>query len=73
MGVMKISSIITGVILFLYSIVGLLQLWTSFMSWENFVRISITAAVIVVVVVGISLLYREYIESSELKKDNFID
>lgn len=36
-------------------------------------NISITAAIIVIVAVGISLLYREYIESSELKKDNFID
>lgn len=73
MGTMKIASIMTGVILFLYSILGLLQLWTSFMSWENFIRVSITAAVIVIVSVGISLLYREYVESTELKKDNFID
>jgi len=36
-------------------------------------NISITAAIIVIVAVGISLLYHEYIESSELKKDNFID
>jgi uncharacterized membrane protein YqhA len=73
MNVMKFASIITGIILFIYAILGLIQLWTSFMSWDNFVRISITAAVIIVVTVGISLLYREYIESTELKKDNFID
>jgi multisubunit Na+/H+ antiporter MnhG subunit len=70
---MKTASIITGAILFLYSILGLIQLWTSFMSWENFAKISITAAVIIIVAVGISLLYREYIETTEFKKDNFID
>ncbi|NKQ40723.1 MAG: hypothetical protein HF962_04050 [Sulfurovum sp.] len=70
---MKIASIITGVVLVSYAIFALLWLWGAAISWETFVKVTITAGVVVVAVLGLALLYREYIEEKDMKKDGFLD
>ena len=66
MKVMKIASIITGVIFALFAILLLIQMWGTVMPWETFMKLAVTAAVIIVVTFGLALLYREYIEGREL-------
>lgn len=73
MNAMKIASIITGVVLVSYAIFALLWLWGAAISWETFVKVTITAGVVVVAVLGLALLYREYIEEKDMKKDGFLD
>ncbi len=73
MKVMKLASIITGVILALYAVFALVWLWGDSISWENFIKVSITAAVIVIVTMGLALLYREYVEEKDMKKDGYLD
>jgi len=73
MNAMKIASIITGVILLAYAIFALVWLWGSSISWTTFIKVTITAAVIVVAVLGIALLYREYIEERSMKEEKFLD
>ena len=73
MNAMKIASIITGVILAAYAVFALVWLWGSSISWAAFVKVTITAGVIVIVVLGLALLYREYVEEKEMKKDGFLD
>ncbi len=73
MNAMKIASIVTGIILIAYAIFALVWLWGESISWEVFIKTSITAAVIVVAVVGSALLYREYVEEREMKRDNYLD
>ena len=73
MNAMKIASIITGVILVAYAIFALVWLWGTSISWATFIKVTITAAVIVVAVLGIALLYREYIEERSMKKEKFLD
>jgi negative regulator of sigma E activity len=70
---MKFASIVTGAILAMYAIFLLLQLWVSIVSWAVFTKVTITAAVIIVVVLGLALLYREYIEEKSMKGDNYLD
>jgi len=73
MNAMKIASIITGVILAAYAIFVLVWLWGESISWEMFIKTSITAGVIVVVTMGLALLYREYIEEKTMKEEKFLD
>lgn len=70
---MKLASITTAVILALYTIFLLLQLWGSIVSWAIFTKVTITAAVIVVTVLGLAMLYREYIQEKDMKNENYLD
>ncbi|HIQ27638.1 MAG TPA: hypothetical protein EYH42_03975 [Sulfurovum sp.] len=70
---MKLASIITGIVLVLYAIFALIQLWVMVVSWSTFIKISITATVIVVATLGLAMLYREYIEEKSMKEDKYLD
>lgn len=73
MKVMKIASIISGTVFVFYAILLLLQLWIEVVSWTVFVKLTITACVLIVVTFGVALLYREYIEEKRMKDEHFID
>ncbi len=73
MKAMKAASIITGTILVFYAVFALVWLWGDSISWEIFVKTSITAGVIVVAVLGVALLYREYIEEKSMKEEKYLD
>jgi len=73
MKVMKIASIISGSVFVLYAVLLLLQLWIEVVSWSVFVKLTITAGVLIVVTFGVALLYREYIEEKRMKDEHFID
>jgi len=73
MKVMKIASIISGTVFVLYALLLLLQLWAEVVSWSVFVKLTITAGVLIVVTFGVALLYREYIEEKRMKDEHFID
>jgi len=73
MNAMRLASIITGVVLVGYSIFALIQLWATVVSWATFMKVSISAAVIVIVTLGLAMLYREYIEEKSMKEDKYLD
>ena len=73
MKVMKIASIITGVILALFAILLLVQMWGNVMPWKTFMKLAVTTAVIIVVTFGLALLYREYIEEKTMKEEKYLD
>ena len=73
MKVMKIASIISGVIFALYGIILLAQLWGQVMSWTLFIKLTISAGVIIIVTFGLAILYREYIEEKTMKDDKYLD
>ena len=73
MKVMKIASIITGVILALFAILLLAQMWGNVMPWDTFMKLTVTAAVIIVATFGLALLYREYMEEKSMKEDKYLD
>jgi membrane protein implicated in regulation of membrane protease activity len=73
MKVMKIASVITGDIFTLFSILLLVQIWGNIMPWETFMKVTVTAVVIIVVTFGLAMLYREYIEEKSMKEDKYLD
>ena len=73
MKAMKIASIIGGSVFAIYAVMLLIQIWTEAMSWEIFFKWTITAGVIIVVTFGLALLYREYVEEKQMKKDKYLD
>ncbi len=73
MKVMKVASIISGAVFAIYAILLLVQLWAEAMSWTIFFKLTVTAAVIIVVTFGLAMLYREYIEEKSMKNDKYID
>ena len=73
MKAMKIAGILTAVILLIYTVLLIGQLWGSWMEWSNFIKLTITSGVVIVVIGIVALIWRELSEEKELKKDNFID
>ena len=73
MKIMKIASMITGVIFALFAILLLVQMWGNVMPWETFIKLSVTAVVIIVVTFGLAMLYREYMEEKTMKDENYLD
>ena len=73
MKIMKIASMITGVIFALFAILLLVQMWGNVMPWDVFIKLAVTAGVIIVVTFGLAMLYREYIEEKKMKEDKYLD
>lgn len=73
MKVMRVAGVITAIILFIYTILLIGQIWGSWMNIENFIKLSITAGIVVIAVGIIALIFREYVEDKELKKEKYID
>jgi len=73
MNVMKFASIASGVIFGAYGVFLLVWLWGESITWETFTKTTITAGVLIVVIMGLALLYREYIEEKGMKEDKYLD
>ena len=73
MKVMKVASIISGLVFAVYAILLLVQVWSEAMSWAVFLKLTVTAAVIIVVTFGLAMLYREYVEEKSMRDDKYID
>ena len=73
MKVMKIASMITGIIFALFAILLLAQMWGNIMPLDVFIKLAVTAGVIIVVTFGLALLYREYIEEKTMKDEKYLD
>jgi len=73
MKAMKLASIVSGVVFAAYMVLVLVQLWSEAMSWTIFFKWTLTAFVVIVTVYGLALLYREYIEEKEMKKEKYLD
>jgi len=73
MKVMKIASMISGVVFALFAVLLLAQLWGEVVSWAVFMKLAVTAGVIIIVTFGLAMLYREYIEEKSMKEDKYLD
>lgn len=70
---MKIGVGICLAIVVLWAGVALLQLWFSWLAIDVFIKISISAIVIIAAVLLVSLGIREYLTDKDLKAKGFID
>lgn len=70
---MKIGVGICLAIVVLWTALALLQLWFSLLTTEVFIKLTISAVVIVAAVLLVALGIREYLSDKELKSKGFID
>jgi hypothetical protein len=70
---MRTGAIICLVIFVTWVIIALLQLWFDLLSGEIFLKLTLTAGALFVVVLGVSLVVREYIDEKKMKDDGYID
>lgn len=70
---MKTGVIICLSVSTLWAILAIMQLWFELIPADIFMKITITAGVIVTVALVITLAIREYISGKDLKSKNYID
>lgn len=70
---MKLGIGICLLIVVLWAALALMQLWFSLLTTEVFVKLTISAVVIVAAVLLVALGIREYLSDKELKSKGFID
>ena len=70
---MRLASMISAVLLALYGVIVLLQLWFEIFNGPIFWKITVTFVVVLVVTVGVSLIKRDYVQDKKMKDEHFID
>jgi uncharacterized membrane protein YcjF (UPF0283 family) len=70
---MRTGAIICLAIFVTWVVIALMQLWFDLLSGEIFLKLTLTAGALFVVVLGIALVVREYVEEKKLKDDGYID
>lgn len=56
-----------------WALLAILQLWFSIFEAGVFFKLTMTAAILVVIIVIVTLVIREYLTDKQLKKDGFLD
>jgi len=72
MNVMKIASSISAIIVLIYTILLLFQVWGDGIAIDTFMKLTISAVVMIVVLMGLALMYREYIEDKSMRDDDYL-
>ena len=70
---MKIGIISALGIALSWVVLALVQLWVQPLSADLFFKLTVTAGILVVVIVVVTLVVREYLSEKKLKQDGFID
>jgi uncharacterized membrane protein YphA (DoxX/SURF4 family) len=70
---MKTGSIVCLVIFVLVALLSLAQMWFSPLDAKMFVKILITLGILFVVVLGITLVKKEYLDNKKMKDSGYID
>ena len=70
---MRIASIFCLIVCVLWVLLAIADMWLDIMSAEIFIKLTVTLGLIAVLVLGIALVRREYVDEKQLKKDKYID
>ena len=70
---MKYGVISALFISILWSVLAILQLWFSILDTDVFVKLTVTAGILLVIIMIVTLVIREYLSDKQLKKDGFLD
>jgi membrane protein implicated in regulation of membrane protease activity len=70
---MRIASILSLGLFGVWVALAILDMWFDIVGWDLFLKITITFILVVVLVVCIALVKREYMEDKQMKKDKYID
>jgi hypothetical protein len=70
---MKNAATVSIILISVWAVLALLQLWIELLPVEVFFKLSITFLIVGSVAVGVSLIRKEYIDEQQMKRDKFID
>ena len=70
---MKKASIVSLSLFVLWVLIIILDMWFDIISWEIFIKLTITLGLLAVVALGIALARREYLDEKQIKKDRQMD
>ena len=70
---MKLASYVAIIVVALWSLMTLAQLWLESFSLDLYLKLTLTLALVGAGIVMIALIFREYSSEKKLKKDKFID
>ena len=70
---MRLASYTTIIIISLWLILTLIQVWGEFFTFRTYWKITISLALINLTILIIALIRREYLSDKHLKKNKFID
>lgn len=70
---MKYGIMSALIISIVWVILALVQLWFNLIDPEVFIKLTISAVILVIIIVIVTLVIREYLSEKKLKKDGFID
>jgi energy-converting hydrogenase Eha subunit A len=73
MKIMQIAGYLVALIIGLYAILLVGQIWDEWLEWKLFFKISITAAVAVVAIGIVAIILKEIFKEKELKKEKYLD
>jgi hypothetical protein len=70
---MKLGVISGLLVAVCWSILAIAQLWVAPLPAEMFMKVSVTAGILLALIVVVTLVVREYLSEQKLKRDGFID
>jgi hypothetical protein len=70
---MKTASLVSIFLLVVYAVIAIAQVWLSILSSENFFKVTLTFAIVIVVTVIVALVRREYVDDKQMRKNGYID
>ena len=73
MKIMQIAGVSVALILAVYAVLLIGQVWDEWLEWKLFFKITVTAAVLVVVIGIVAMILRELQKDKELKRDKYLD
>ncbi|ADV46483.1 hypothetical protein [Nitratifractor salsuginis] len=73
MKIMQIAGYLVALIIGLYAILLVGQIWDEWLEWKLFFKISVTAAVAVVAIGIVAMILKEIFKEKELKKEKYLD
>lgn len=70
---MKVASYTAIVLILIWTVLAVLQLWFDLLDADTFIKITLTFALVIVGSVIAAMIHREYVEEKTLKKDKYLD
>lgn len=70
---MRLGVIIALTVTVLWSVLALFQLWLGVVSNEVFIKLTVSAGILVGITVIVTLVLREYLQDKDLKTKGFVD
>lgn len=70
---MSLAGRLAAAVIVLWTLLALTQLWFPLVSMEVFLKLTLSAGLLLVVTVVVALIWREYVDERRLKRDRYID